>query len=131
MGGVTYGVAKQVSLVPVRVLNCSGSGSTSQVIAGVDWVTGNHPAGAPAVANMSLSSSASRAMDKAVRSSIADGVTYAIAAGNGNALGIAQDACKYSPSRVTEAITVSATTSSDAKASFANYGKWWDWFAPG
>ena len=131
VGGTTYGVAKQVNLVAVRVLNCSGSGSTSQVIAGVDWVTGNHQAGAPAVANMSLSSSGSRAMDNAVRSSIADGVSYTVAAGNGNALGIAQDACKYSPSRVTEAITVSATTSTDAKASFANYGKCVDWFAPG
>ena len=131
VGGTTYGVAKQVSLVAVRVLGCSGSGSTSQVIAGVDWVTGNHQEGAPAVANMSLSSSASRAMDNAVRKSIADGVTYAIAAGNGNALGIAQDACKYSPSRVTEALTISATTSTDAKASFANYGNCVDWFAPG
>ena len=131
MGGTTYGVAKQVSLVAVRVLGCSGSGTTSQVIAGVDWVTGNHQPGAPAVANMSLSSSGSRAMDNAVRSSIADGVTYAIAAGNGNVFGIAQDACKYSPSRVTEALTISATTASDGKASFANYGNCVDWFAPG
>lgn len=131
VGGATYGVAKQVSLVAVRVLGCTGSGSTSQVIAGVDWVTGNHQAGAPAVANMSLGSSASRAMDSAVRSSIADGVTYAIAAGNGNVFGVAQDACKYSPSRVTEAITVSATTSTDAKTGFANYGKCVDLFAPG
>ena len=77
VGGTTYGVAKQVSLVAVRVLNCSGSGSTSQVIAGVDWVTGDYQAGAPAVANMSLSSSGSRAMDNAVRAAPGMNITSA------------------------------------------------------
>ncbi len=131
VGGTTYGVAKQVSLVAVRVLDCAGSGTWSGVIAGIDWVTGAHAAGAPAVANMSLGGGANTAVDDAVRNSIADGVSYAIAAGNGNAVGIAQDACKYSPARVTEAMTIGATDSSDRKASWSNYGDCVDWFAPG
>ncbi len=131
VGGSTYGVAKGVTLIGVRVLNCSGSGTTSGVIAGVNWVTGNHQAGQPAVANMSLGGGASSALDTAVRNSIADGVSYAVAAGNGNALGIAQNACNSSPARVGEAMTISATDSSDRKASWANYGSCVDWFAPG
>ena len=131
VGGSTYGVAKGVSLIGVRVLNCSGSGTNSGVIAGVNWVTGNHQAGQPAVANMSLGGGASSALDTAVRNSIADGVSYAVAAGNGNALGIAQNACNSSPARVGEAMTISATDSSDRKASWANYGNCVDWFAPG
>jgi subtilisin family serine protease len=131
VGGSTYGVAKGVTLVAVRVLNCNGSGTTSGVIAGVDWVTGNHAAGQPAVANMSLGGGASSALDNAVRNSIADGVGYAIAAGNGNVFGIAQNACNSSPARVAEAMTVSATDRNDRKASWANYGTCVDWFAPG
>jgi subtilisin family serine protease len=131
VGGADYGVAKGVSLIAVRVLNCSGSGTTSGVIAGIDWVTGNHAAGEPAVANMSLGGAASTALDNAVRNSIADGVSYAVAAGNGNIVGKAQDACKTSPSRVAEAMTISAADSSDRKASWANYGSCVDWFAPG
>jgi subtilisin family serine protease len=129
-GGSTYGVAKQVRLVAVRVLNCNGSGTISGVIAGVDWVTGNHVA-QPAVANMSLGGGASTALDNAVRNSIADGVSYAVAAGNGNRGGVAQDACKYSPARVSQAMTISATDKTDTKASWANYGTCVDWFAPG
>jgi aqualysin 1 len=124
VGGNTYGVAKGVSLVAVRVLNCSGSGSTSGVIAGIDWVTSHHTA--KAVANMSLGGNASNALDNAVRNSIAGGVVYAIAAGNSN-----RDACKFSPARTAEAITVGATTSSDARASYSNYGSCLDLFAPG
>ncbi|HEY0141941.1 MAG TPA: S8 family peptidase [Thermoanaerobaculia bacterium] len=131
VGGSTYGVAKGVTLVAVRVLDCNGSGTTSGVIAGVNWVTSNHGAGQPAVANMSLGGGASSSLDTAVRNSIADGVTYAIAAGNGNSAGVAQNACNYSPARVTEGITVSATNSSDTKASWANYGSCVDIFAPG
>jgi subtilisin family serine protease len=131
IGGSTYGVAKGVTLVGVRVLGCNGSGSTSGVIAGVNWVTGNHQPGQPAVANMSLGGGASSTLDTAVRNSIADGVSYAVAAGNGNFLGIAQNACNYSPARVSEAMTISATDSSDRKASWANYGSCVDWFAPG
>ena len=126
VGGSTYGVAKGVTLVGVRVLNCSGSGSTSGVIAGVDWVTGNHTGANPAVANMSLGGSASTSLDNAVKNSIADGVTYAIAAGNSN-----KNACNYSPARVADAITVGATTSSDSRASYSNFGSCLDIFAPG
>jgi subtilisin family serine protease len=126
VGGTTYGVAKSVRLVAVRVLGCNGSGSTSGVIAGIDWVTGNHATGAPAVANMSLGGGASTALDNAVNASINDGVTYAIAAGNSNA-----NACNTSPARVPNAITVGATTSSDARSSFSNYGTCLDVFAPG
>jgi subtilisin family serine protease len=126
VGGSTYGVAKGVTLVAVRVLNCSGSGTTSGVIAGIDWVTGNHLAGQPAVANMSLGGGVSSALDTAVRNSIADGVSYAIAAGNA-----AANACNTSPARVTQAMTVSATMSNDQKASWANFGSCVDWFAPG
>src|SRR5262249_50698767 len=131
VGGTTYGVAKQVSLVAVRVLDCNGSGSTSGVIAGVDWVTGDHAPGAPAVANMSLGGSRSTALDNAVRNSIADGVSYAIAAGNGNIFGLAKNACRTSPARVTEAMTVSATDMTDTKPVWANIGNCVDWFAPG
>jgi subtilisin family serine protease len=131
IGGSAYGVAKNVTLVAVRVLDCNGSGSVSGVIAGINWVTADHQAGQPAVANMSLGGSGSSALDTAVRNSIADGVSYAVAAGNGNNGGIAQDACKSSPARVGEAMTVGATNSSDAKASWSNYGKCVDWFAPG
>ncbi len=126
VGGSTYGVAKGVSLVAVRVLNCSGSGTNSGVIAGINWVTSNHTGTNPAVANMSLGGSVSTALDTAVKNSIADGVTYAIAAGNSNA-----KACNYSPARVSTAITVGATTSTDARASYSNYGTCLDIFAPG
>jgi len=126
VGGSTYGVAKSVRLVAVRVLDCNGSGSTSGVVAGIDWVTGDHAAGAPAVANMSLGGGVSTALDNAVANSIADGVTYAIAAGNSNA-----NACNFSPARVPAALTVGATTSSDARSSFSNFGTCVDIFAPG
>ncbi len=129
VGGATYGVAKNVNLVAVRVLDCGGSGTTSGVIAGIDWVTEN--AVRPAVANMSLIGDASTALDTAVRNSIAAGIGFAVAAGNGNTGGVAQNACNYSPARVGEAMTVSATDSADRKASWANYGSCVDWFAPG
>jgi aqualysin 1 len=124
VGGSTYGVAKAVRLYAVRVLNCSGSGSTSGVIAGVNWVTANHVK--PAVANMSLGGGASSALDLSVRNSIAAGVTYAVSAGNSNA-----NAANYSPARVSEAITVGSSTSSDTRSSFSNYGSVVDIFAPG
>lgn len=124
VGGTTYGVAKQVKLVGVRVLNCSGSGTTAGVIAGVNYVTQN--AVKPAVANMSLGGGVSTTLDNAVANSIASGVTYALAAGNSNA-----NACNSSPARVASAITVGATTSTDARASYSNYGTCLDIFAPG
>ncbi len=129
VGGAVYGVAKSVSLVSVRVLDCNGSGSIGGVVAGIDWVTAN--AVKPAVANMSLTGSGNTTLDDAVSNSIASGVSYVVAAGNGNFIGRQDNACKYSPARVAEAITVSATGSNDAKASWANYGDCVDWFAPG
>jgi subtilisin family serine protease len=131
VGGSTYGVAKAATLVSVRVLGCNGSGSTSGVIAGVDWVTGNHLAGQSAAANMSLGGSASTSLDTAVSNSINDGVSYAIAAGNGDIFGNPQNACNFSPARVAAAMTISATDRTDTKASWANYGSCVDWFAPG
>src|SRR5205814_7893300 len=124
IGGATFGVAKSVTLHAVRVLDCSGSGSTSGVIAGVDWVTANRTL--PAVANMSLGGGASTALDDAVRRSVAAGVTYAIAAGNSNA-----DACSSSPARVSQALTVGSSTSDDVRSSFSNFGTCVDLFAPG
>jgi subtilisin family serine protease len=131
VGGSTYGVAKAVTLVSVRVLGCNGSGTTSGVIAGIDWVTGNHLAGQSAVANMSLGGGASSSLDTAVNNSINDGVSYAIAAGNGDIFGNPQNACNFSPARVAAAMTISATDRTDTKASWANYGSCVDWFAPG
>ena len=131
VGGATWGVAKSVTLVAVRVLDCNGSGSNSGVIAGVNWVASDHAAGQPAVANMSLGGGASQALDDAVNAAINDGVTFAIAAGNGDQFGNPQNACNYSPARVANAITVGATTSTDARSSFSNYGTCLDIFAPG
>ena len=124
VGGTTYGVAKGVSLVAVRVLDCAGSGTNSGVIAGMDWVTANHVK--PAVANMSLGGGASTAIDDAVNRMHNAGVTVVVAAGNEN-----QNACNVSPSRAANAITVGATTSSDARASYSNFGSCVDVFAPG
>ena len=131
VGGNTWGVAKAVRLVAVRVLDCSGSGTWSGVAAGMDWVAGNHAAGTPAVANMSLGGGASTTVDDALRRMIADGVATAVAAGNGNQGGRQADACKYSPARVAEAMTIGATDKTDTKASWSNYGNCVDWFAPG
>jgi subtilisin family serine protease len=129
VGGAKYGVAKGVKLVAVRVLNCSGSGTWSGVLAGIDWVTAHRVR--PAVANMSLGGGASTAVDDATRRMIASGVATAIAAGNGNRGGRQQDACGYSPARVAEAMTIGATTKTDAKTSWSNYGDCVDFFAPG
>jgi subtilisin family serine protease len=129
VGGKTYGVAKNVKLVEVRVLGCDGSGTWAGVIAGIDWVAANRAS--KAVANMSLGGPASQAVDTAVANAISAGVTFAVAAGNGNQAGIGQDACKYSPARVLTALTVGATDKSDTKSRWSNYGKCVDWFAPG
>jgi subtilisin family serine protease len=117
-------VAKQVNLVAVRVLDCAGSGSISGVVAGVDWVTANHTG--PSVANMSLGGGASQAMDDAVTGSIASGVSYSVASG-----GSATDACQFSPARVPDAITVSATDRNDSATGFTNVGPCIDIWAPG
>lgn len=124
IGGSTFGVAKSVMLRGVRVLNCSGSGSNSGVIAGVDWVRVNHIA--PAVANMSLGGGISSALDTAVNNLHNANVTIAVAAGNSNA-----NACNSSPARAVNAITVGSTTTTDARSSFSNFGTCLDIFAPG
>ncbi len=129
MGGTTWGVAKATKLYAVRVLDCNGSGTTSGVIAGVDWVTANHVK--PAVANMSLGGGASTTLDDAVSNSISKGVSYSVAAGNGDRLGRQVDACTVSPARVPNAMTIGATTNTDAKTSWSNYGDCVDFFAPG
>ena len=126
IGGMTYGVAKGVTIVPVRVLRCDLSGSWSNVLAGVDWVTGHHVTGTPAVANMSIGGASSDAVDAAVLASVNDGVVYAAAAGNQSA-----SACSYSPARVPAVLTVGATDSIDAKADYSNTGPCVDVFAPG
>lgn len=124
VAGGAYGVAKKAKIVGVRVLDNNGSGTTAQVVAGIDWVTRN--AVKPAVANMSLGGGADSALDTAVRNSIAAGITYGVAAGNEST-----DASTKSPARVAEAITVGATTSTDARAGYSNYGSVLDIFAPG
>ena len=124
--GATYGVAKQARIYSVRVLNCSGSGSKSQIVAGVNWVTNN--AVKPAVANMSLGAPGTfnGAIDDAVNNSINRGITYVVSAGNDNG-----NACDKTPARVAAAITVASTTSTDARSSFSNWGSCVDIFAPG
>jgi aqualysin 1 len=125
VGGTTWGVAKQVSLRPVRVLDCRGSGTWSGVIAGIDWVA-NNAALRPAVANMSLGGGKSTSVNSAVAGAVSKGVTMVVAAGNSSA-----DACNYSPSSEPSALTIGATTNSDARASYSNYGSCVDIFAPG
>ena len=124
VGGTTYGVAKNVKLVAVRVLDCSGSGSISGVIAGIDWVTQH--ATLPAAANMSLGGGFSSALNQAVTNSIAAGIVYAVAAGNSSG-----NACNESPSSTPNAITVGATAINDSFASFSNFGNCVDINAPG
>jgi len=124
LGGTTFGVAKGVSLVSVRVLDCTGTGTDSQVIAGLDWVTAH--AIRPAVVNMSLGGSLDPPLDTAVQNSIATGLSYAIAAGNSGA-----DACATSPADVSQALVVAATDTADSRPSWSNYGSCVKLFAPG
>ena len=124
IGGSTYGVAKNVNIVGVRVLNCSGSGNNSGVISGINWVKNN--AQGPSVANMSLGGGASQALDDAVNAAVAAGISFVVAAGNDNS-----NACNYSPARAANAVTVGSTTSTDSRSSFSNYGTCLDIYAPG
>ena len=126
VAGTNYGVAPAALIVPVRVLNCSGSASTSDIIAGIDWIITHHQAGAPAVANMSLGGARSAALDLAVARGVADGVSFVVAAGNSNL-----NACQVSPAGEPLAITVGSTTSTDERSSFSNFGTCLDVFAPG
>ena len=126
IGSMRFGVAKGVRLVPVRVLRCSGYGSVSQMMAGLDWITRNHRRGDPAVVNISAGGSGSLLVDRAVRGLLNDGVTVVAAAGNSYG-----DACDYSPARVDGILTVGASTSSDGVATFSNVGRCVDLFAPG
>ncbi len=125
IGGSAHGIAKSVTLHSVRVFGCSGSGNTSDVIAGVNWVTANRTS--PAVVNMSLGGSSSPALNSAVTNSINSGITYVVAAGNDNGA----DACNYSPSGANQVISVGATDSNDARASYSNVGRCVHLFAPG
>jgi subtilisin family serine protease len=124
IAGAAHGVAKKANVVAVRVLDDNGSGTTEQVIAGIDWVTENHQG--PSVANMSLGGGADPALDAAVAKAIASGVTFAVAAGNEST-----DAGQGSPARVPEAITVASSTEDDAQSDFSNYGAVVDVYAPG
>lgn len=130
--GTIYGIAKSATLIPVRVLDCSGSGSNSGVIAGLDWIVAHHISGKAAVVNMSLGGGASTALDTAVQNVINDGIVMVVAAGNSNV-----DACSTSPARATNALTVGATgqysagESTDSRSSYSNYGPCLDIFAPG
>jgi subtilisin family serine protease len=124
VGGTKYGVAKKTIIHPIRVLDCKGSGYTSGVVEGVNWVAKNHIK--PAVANMSLGGMSSKTLDLAVEKAVKSGVTFVVAAGNENS-----DACKGSPSRVPSAITVGASDADDERAYFSNHGDCVDIFAPG
>ncbi|PIL67924.1 serine protease [Acinetobacter baumannii] len=124
VGGTTYGVAKNVNLVPIRILGCDGSGASSNVIAGLDWILKNGKK--PAVVNMSLGGEANASLDSAVENLFNNGYVMVVAAGNSNT-----DACSSSPARVSKAITVAATDSTDTRASYSNYGSCVDIFAPG
>lgn len=127
IGGTNFGVAKSVRLVPVRVLDCTGTGSLSSLLSGLDWVLQDRAQSVgPAVVNMSLAGSASSALDNEVNNLLSAGITTVVAAGNDNG-----DACNDSPARVPGAITVGASTELDQRASFSNYGGCVDVFAPG
>ena len=124
IGGATWGIAKQVRLVPVRVFGCTGGAANSTIVSAMDWVRTNHVK--PAVVNMSLGGPAASTIDTAANNLINAGVTLVVAAGNDN-----QNACNFSPARVANAITVGSTTSTDARSSFSNFGTCLDLFAPG
>ncbi|MDI9886679.1 S8 family peptidase [Streptomyces sp. HNM0645] len=124
IAGASHGVAKKAKIVAVRVLDDSGSGTTEQVVAGIDWVTKNHQG--PSVANMSLGGGADPALDEAVQKAIAAGITFGVAAGNESS-----DAGQGSPSRVEEAITVASSTKDDEQSDFSNFGAVVDLYAPG
>ncbi|KAM5536221.1 hypothetical protein V8D89_010120 [Ganoderma adspersum] len=125
--GVTYGVAKKANLFAVKVLSDAGSGFVSDIVSALSWVSQQVTAsGRPSIATMSLSGGASQTFDDAVASLTAQGIHVTVAAGNNNA-----DASSFSPARAPSAITVGASTITDARASFSNFGSIVDIFAPG
>jgi len=135
LGGSVFGVAKRVRLVPVRVLDCDGSAAVSFLVAGLDWVVAHHPAGRPAVANISIEAAQNEAVDAAVNRVVSDGVTVVVAAANGGGLLTDllgwDDSCTFSPARVPSAITVAATDADDSRAMYSNRGTCVDIWAPG
>lgn len=124
--GSTFGLAKAASIIPVRALYCDGSGLSSDIIAGLDWITQHHQPGRPAVLNLSIGGFTNYTMDAAVMGVINDGITVVTSAGN-----TATNACERSPGRVPAALTVAASDSSDRQASFSSYGSCVDLYAPG
>ncbi|MBV9067977.1 MAG: S8 family peptidase [Acidobacteria bacterium] len=133
LGGSQHGVAKEVSLVSLRVLDCQNRGFVSDMVKGIEWAINDHQSGQPAVMNISIyTDSPSASFDAAINAAIAGGITVCVIAGNGTANnGVATDACTISPARVSNAITVSATNILDSRSSFANFGPCVDLFAPG
>lgn len=125
IAGTKYGVAKSTRIVAVRVLDCNGSGYSSSVVAGINWVVQSHPGGS-GIINMSLGGGANSAIDTAVADATAAGLTVVVAAGNSSA-----DACSYSPARAPSAITIGAIDRTDARASYSNFGSCVDVWAPG
>jgi subtilisin family serine protease len=124
VGGKTFGVAKAVKLYSVRVLDCSGSGSISGIVAGIDWIVKNRQG--PSVANMSMSGAISQTLNTAVQNGVKAGVTFVVAAGNNNG-----DACNYSPGNTPEALTIGNSWNGDGRSGTSNYGPCVDVFAPG
>ncbi|RGC68172.1 Extracellular serine proteinase precursor [Micromonospora sp. MW-13] len=126
VGGTTYGVAKDVVLVAVKVFDCALPSTLSILINGINWMVADHQAGQPAVANVGIQSTFNNALNTAVANAVADGITVTVPAGNSNT-----NACNFSPASAPTALTVAATQSNDSRASFSNYGPCVDIFAPG
>jgi subtilisin family serine protease len=126
IAGTNYGVAKQATIIPVRILDCSGSGTLADLVDAVNWIIADHQNTQPAVVNMSIGGSYSSSVNNAIQDLIDDGVVVVVAAGNES-----DDACLYSPSSATNAITVGSSTITDQDASYSNIGTCVDIFAPG
>jgi subtilisin family serine protease len=131
LGGSTHGVAKEVNLIPVRVLNCEGAGSSSTVISGINWIISHHQAGVPAVVNMSLGGDNDPALSAAVTNLLNDGVTVVVASGNGGEDRIGDDACSQTPANTPGTITVNSLDRNDQDSTFSNFGLCTDIYAPG
>ncbi|WP_207949281.1 fibronectin type III domain-containing protein, partial [Microcella frigidaquae] len=133
VGGTTYGVAKKVTLVPVRVFGCDGAGDSAGIITALNWIIADHQAGEPAVINMSLGGPRDRnfpfdadPVNLKVQEAINDGISVVVAAGNNSYF-----SCEYSPASAPNAITVNAATSGNDDAVYSNFGACSDLYAPG